>query len=83
MQPNLCQDQINALAALEEFITAPFVRKPYFVLHGLAGTGKTFLLAILAQRYPEHQPDSVYEQGGERTAPPGGRARYHVAFRDL
>ena len=51
MQPNLSQDQINALAALEEFITAPFVRKPYFVLHGLAGTGKTFLLALLAQRY--------------------------------
>lgn len=50
--PDLSHDQLRALDAMERFITAPSVPKPYFALQGLAGTGKTFMLSILAQRYP-------------------------------
>src|SRR5579859_5101513 len=38
---------------MEDFILAPHVRQNYFVLHGLAGTGKTYLLAQLTYGYPE------------------------------
>jgi exodeoxyribonuclease-5 len=51
---NLTQEQTAALAAVEEFVTLPSwaLTKRSFTLHGLAGTGKTTLMAVLARRYP-------------------------------
>lgn len=49
----LSPDQAAALAQLEEFLRAPrrSLPHPYFVLHGLAGTGKTTLMAHLTRAY--------------------------------
>lgn len=46
---DLSTDQQRAYEALEKFVTAPRVPKQWFALQGLAGTGKTFLLARLAR----------------------------------
>jgi exodeoxyribonuclease-5 len=48
----LSPDQEETLAAAVDFIEAPFVSRNFRTLHGLAGTGKTFLLARLVARYP-------------------------------
>lgn len=45
-------DQQLAFDKLAEFIEARRVTKRYLVLHGLAGVGKTALLAEVIQRYP-------------------------------
>jgi exodeoxyribonuclease-5 len=45
-------DQATALAGIERFLTAAHPRRPYFTMHGLAGTGKTHVLAEVAHRYP-------------------------------
>jgi exodeoxyribonuclease-5 len=45
-------DQRSALDRLGTFMTARQLRRSYFVLHGLAGTGKTTLLAHLVKQYP-------------------------------
>jgi exodeoxyribonuclease-5 len=49
----LSPDQAAALTQLEDFLRAPrrTLRQPYFVLHGLAGTGKTTLMAHLTRSY--------------------------------
>lgn len=39
------------MVGIEEFIRDPTPYRSYFVLHGLAGTGKTFCMALLAARY--------------------------------
>jgi exodeoxyribonuclease-5 len=44
-------DQARALVAIEAFLRDPCRRT--FILHGLAGTGKSFLLAELVRRHPE------------------------------
>lgn len=49
---NLSVDQATAYDALAAFIEAPYVDRRYRVLHGLAGTGKTTLLARIARDYP-------------------------------
>jgi exodeoxyribonuclease-5 len=49
--PDLSPDQASAFAAIERFLIAPRPRRPYFTLHGLAGTGKTHVLAALARKY--------------------------------
>lgn len=48
----LSHDQTHALEHLAEFIEKPRDARQYRTLHGLAGTGKTFLLAELTKRYP-------------------------------
>ena len=48
----LSDDQAVAAELLQSFIDDPWPTKPYVVLHGLAGTGKTTLLAATARRYP-------------------------------
>lgn len=52
---DLSPDQSRALAAIEGHVTAWHVPKPWFCLYGLAGTGKSFLMALLARRYPTAQ----------------------------
>jgi exodeoxyribonuclease V len=47
----LSPDQETALAGLDDFVRDLRPRRRYKVLHGLAGTGKTHLMAILAKRY--------------------------------
>lgn len=50
---DLSPDQAAALATLEDFLRAPrrALPRPFFVLHGLAGTGKTTLMGHLTQTY--------------------------------
>jgi exodeoxyribonuclease-5 len=50
--PEFSEDQREAMELINAFIEAPFVNRQYFTLFGLAGTGKTFLLARLTERYP-------------------------------
>lgn len=47
----LSLDQEHALSYLDTFVRDLRPRRRYAVLHGLAGTGKTFLMAHLARRY--------------------------------
>jgi exodeoxyribonuclease-5 len=49
---DLSPDQQESFDAIRAFIERPFPERPYFVLHGLAGTGKTYILAAVARRYP-------------------------------
>lgn len=48
----LSPDQQDALYKISAFVEAPFVERNFFILHGLAGTGKTTLMAQLTERYP-------------------------------
>ena len=48
---DLSPDQEHAADAVERFIRALSHERRYFVLHGLAGTGKTYLWSHLAQKY--------------------------------
>lgn len=50
--PDLSPDQARALEAIEAFLSARSPRRPYFTLHGLAGTGKTFVMARVARSHP-------------------------------
>ena len=52
MTVELSDEQATALNAIEAFVENPRPERPYFVLHGLAGTGKTTVLAEVARRYP-------------------------------
>ena len=49
----MSDDQDRALDGISEFLERPGVPKPFVVLQGLAGTGKTFVLARLAERFPD------------------------------
>jgi ATP-dependent exoDNAse (exonuclease V) alpha subunit len=46
----LSDEQAEAEARIEEFLSAPRVDKPWISMHGLAGVGKTFTLARIARR---------------------------------
>jgi exodeoxyribonuclease-5 len=50
----LSEDQAEAVSSIERFLRAPrsSLNRPYFTLHGLAGTGKTTILAQLARKTP-------------------------------
>jgi len=48
----LSSDQEQAMADALAFARAPYVPEPYFVIHGLAGTGKSFLLSHLVKAHP-------------------------------
>ncbi len=45
-------DQLRALDVIERFLADRSGRRTHASLHGLAGTGKTFVMAELARRYP-------------------------------
>lgn len=47
----LTLEQANVLADIERFLARPMPQ--VFVLHGLAGTGKTTVLSAVARRYPD------------------------------
>lgn len=49
----MSDDQGRAFNGISEFLERPGVSKPFIVLHGLAGTGKTFVLAALSRRFPD------------------------------
>lgn len=49
----LSLDQATAISDLTEFLVVPYVSRPYFSLQGLAGTGKTYVLAELVRRFPK------------------------------
>src|ERR1700677_2337285 len=51
MSASLSTDQSLAMDSMEEFINSMSPASPYYVLHGLAGTGKTHLMTLLARRY--------------------------------
>lgn len=51
IEPTLSADQSRALAAIERFARDVRPARPFFVLHGLAGTGKTTLMGVLARKY--------------------------------
>lgn len=44
-------EQQAAIESITNFLTAPYVADPFFVLEGAAGTGKTFCLREVAARY--------------------------------
>ena len=46
---DLAPEQQEALDLIRQFLRAPQVERPYFLLEGLAGTGKTHLLSALAR----------------------------------
>lgn len=48
----LSPDQQDALEDVSEFLEAPVTRKRHLVIHGLAGVGKTALLAEVVKQYP-------------------------------
>lgn len=49
----LSPDQQKAIDKIESFIAGKwYTKRQYLSLHGLAGTGKTFILAELARRHP-------------------------------
>jgi exodeoxyribonuclease-5 len=47
--PELVGEQADALASIKDFLAGA---KQYFCLHGLAGTGKTTVIATLARKLP-------------------------------
>ena len=49
----LTAEQERAADAVRRFITTDDSEKQTFVLHGLAGTGKTTVLTTIANEYPE------------------------------
>lgn len=49
---NLSDEQQLVADQIDAFLSAKRVRKPYFVLHGAAGTGKTVILSEIAKRRP-------------------------------
>lgn len=48
---NLNEQQQNAIESMVNFLTAPYVADPFFVLDGAAGTGKTTCLKEVASLY--------------------------------
>ena len=51
--PDFSHDQLRALDVLERFLADRSGARAHVSLHGLAGTGKTFVMAELARRYPD------------------------------
>ena len=52
LRPPLTAEQSAVADRIETFLRARRVERPYFVVSGLAGTGKSVLLATLAARRP-------------------------------
>lgn len=50
--PPLSDEQAQAVSRMRGFIADPSTEASYFVMHGLAGSGKTTTLATLAHEYP-------------------------------
>jgi len=44
-------DQVEVIDKITNFLTAPYVADPFYLLEGAAGTGKTFCLREVAARY--------------------------------
>lgn len=56
----LSDEQWNAYDRINTFLTARQVERPYLVVHGLAGVGKSHLLAHIAQRFPRAEPCALF-----------------------
>jgi exodeoxyribonuclease-5 len=46
-------EQIKAIEDITNFLAAPYVADPFYVLEGAAGTGKTFCLREIAAKYKQ------------------------------
>lgn len=52
MPVTLYDDQQRVYDAVKAYLREPYPRRPYFFYNGAAGTGKTEVLAVLAQEFP-------------------------------
>jgi len=53
-------EQEEAISSILDFLTAPHVRDPFYVLRGPAGTGKTFCLREIAAAYSRSSGKLAY-----------------------
>jgi len=56
----LSDEQQGFFFDIEDFLLRQKVQRPYFVVHGLAGVGKSHLLAHVARRFPSASPCALF-----------------------